>query len=409
MSKNIRIIFFILLVVFVFFTVLIVKFNSSGEQTLIRTDEQGLKATGFLGNDYYSYKNEENLFGVRDADGKKLTEALWKDIKSIEAQRFIVQDPDSGKYGIVDINENIIVPPIYKKFVSYDDKYIIGITEKNDGKNGNVLLDTKGNVLIEEEWDSCNEKEFEKGKKNSERYLQLKKDKDFCRIKLDKDSGLRMYYVEMNRNLIGRNTKITAHPSSDILTLKNTYSVYKEIVDNSIDFLTAVFNGNAAEIKKMVDSKKYGDRGQNHNMFRGSDLKFLGDIHPLVVLSKENDNHICYSCMMKALISVPGNIKDDGTYLFSENAYEFTVSMEMNSEGLLKITEFAQNDIDISELKLPEDFYPEETTSVSAQPEVETVSDTSAFQPAVTEVTGLESEHEAVSVTTVTVSDKRTR
>lgn len=410
MSKNIRIIFFILLLVFVFFTVLIVRFNSSGEETFISNDEQSLKATGFLGNDYYSYKNENNLFGVRDAEGKKLTEALWKDIKSIEEQRFIVQDPDSGKYGIVDINESIVVPPIYKKFVSYDNGYIIGISEKNDGKNGNVLFDTKGNVLIEEEWDSCNEIVFDKDKKISGRYLQLKKNRDYCRIKPEDGSDLRMYYIEMNRELLGRNIKITAYPSRNVLSLKNAYSVYRDIVDMSTDYLTAVFNGNASEIKKMVDSEKYGDSGQNHNEYRGSELKYLGDIHPVVSLSSDQNGETDYYCKIKALILVPGDINNDGSYLFSEKACEFTVSMEMNSEGMIRITKLSQKNIDKQELNLPEDFYPEETTATSSlQTITETVTGTMSPQPAVTEVTGPKTENETMTKPLTVKSEKYSR
>ncbi len=360
MSKNIRIIFFVLLLVFIFFTVLIVRYNSSDEKTFIINDDEGLKATGFLGNDYYSYKNENNLFGVRDAEGKKLTDALWKDIKSIDDDRFIVLDPYSGKYGIVDINENIIVPLIYKKFISYDDRYIVGITEKNDGKHGNVLFDTKGNILIEEEWDACTETGFDNKNKITDGFLQLKKNKDYCRIKFDDDQSFRMYYIEMNRELLGRNIKITARPSGNVLSLRNTYSVYYEIVDRSTSFVTAVFNGDASGIKNLISDEKYGENVQSYNSFRGAELKYLGDIHPLVTSGA--DGRKSYSCRMNVLISVPGDIKDDGSYMYSDDAFEFTVLLEPDSEGKMKITGFSQKDIDVSQLKLPKDFYPEETT-----------------------------------------------
>lgn len=372
MSKNIRIIFFVLLLVFIFFTVQIVKFNSEGEKTFLDKNEPSFKAAGPLGNNYYSYKGDNDLFGVRDAQGNKLTEALWKEIKdSIDDQRFIVLDPDSKKFGIIDINDNIVVPMIYTKFILYDDRYILGVTEKLSGKHGNVLLDMSGNILIDEEWDVCHENGFEKGKKKTAGYLQLNKNKDYCRVKFDDNGNLRMYYIEMRRNFLGRETKITAHPPGNIVPLREAYSVYEEILDRSTEYLTAVFEGDASTIKNLVDTVKYGDNSQKHNAFRGCILKYLGNIQPSVTVDDSAEGKTVYTCSIDALYSVPGDINADGHYLNTDSACNFLIVMEQDSEGKFKIVDLYMNDMDVLELKLPEDFFPDETTvsDASAAPD----------------------------------------
>ncbi|MGN1481939.1 hypothetical protein [Porcipelethomonas sp.] len=102
-------------------------------------------------SNYKIYKNDNGLLGVMNKDDRTVIEPQWNNIYFLNSNRFVVQKKIDGnsQMGIIDIDENFIVPFIFKEFAAVGKDYLIGYFDDEDGFS---VFDTSGNLLTDKKW-----------------------------------------------------------------------------------------------------------------------------------------------------------------------------------------------------------------------------------------------------------------
>ncbi len=355
MSKNIRIIFVILIVVFVFFVTMIFRFYFNVNTTHLK-DEPQTNTVKFLQSGLYSFKNEKGFYGVKDNQGRIKIDAVWRDVDSIGKDKFIVSkyESDAIRYGIIDINENIIVPFIYSSIENKSNEYLLGKVDNGKDNGGYIILDTDGNILIDEEWDECFKKYENKLISSSGNYIQTEKNGNIYRIRNIDSSKMKMYFLELQKNIFDQKLQVRINNLGSILKIGNTHTVYNEIVDNMIEYITALFENDSAVLKNLSYDGEYRKLQLENLNMRGGSLEFTGKVTPSVSLSK--DSKIEYTCSVAIIYSYPESIEWDGTYTNSTNAVYLEIQMKKNQDGILKISKVQAEETEIMSLDIPDEY-----------------------------------------------------
>jgi len=363
LSKNIKIIFVILTVILIAFIILIFRFYFS-VNIASKKDDSEFSIANELNDDFYSFKNDNGLYGVKDSQGHIVIQAQWKKIIQLNNDRFIVSKTASGKVrcGIIDLNENVMVPFIYSKIFSQMDEYLVGKVDNGDNPEGYVLFDMNGDTIIEEEWDSCLKKFDDKSISTSENYIQVQKGNNVYRIHNIDDRGMQMFYIKLQKSIFGKKIKIEINDNNPVVNLNSAHVMYNELADNTIKYISALFENNAENIKDLYVYDDYKNILLEDMAFRGSELGYISDIKPSIT---EENGIVKYMCNVILRYTSPESISWDGTVTPVNNAASVNIIMTKNANGNLRIERVEAEKKDISELNVPDDYVKPETTQSS--------------------------------------------
>ncbi|MBQ9982779.1 MAG: hypothetical protein IJP18_09460 [Oscillospiraceae bacterium] len=367
MSRNIRIISVVLVLVLIFFLSMIFRYYLNVNTTHIK-DEPETNTAKILHEGLYSFKNEKGFYGVKDGQGRIKIDAVWRDIDSISAEKFIVSRYDEQKirYGIIDINENIVVPFIYSSIVNKSDEYLVGKVDNGKENRGYIILSIDGDVLVDEEWDRCFKKYENRTIRSGENYVQLEKDGNIYKACITSSGDMKMYYLELDKKINDQEITVKINNLGTILTMDNTHSTYNEIVDNAIAYISALFESDAAKMKELSYDTDYRRLQLEKMNLYGAHLVYTSRIMPSV--QRGNDGNVEYRCEVKIMYISPENIEWDGTYKNSEHAACFEVIMKKNQDGMLKISSVEAENIDIETISVPDEYRITETVSETPAP-----------------------------------------
>ncbi len=374
MSKNIKIIFVILTVILIAFIILIFRFYFS-VNIASKKDDSEISIVNELNDDFYSFKNDKGLYGVKDSQGHIIIQAKWKKIIQLKNDRFIVSKPDSEKnrFGIIDLNENVIVPFIYSSIASQMDEYLIGKVDNGKKPEGYVLFDMHGDTIIEEEWDSCLKKINDKSLSTSENYIQLQKGYNVYRIQNVNGRGMQMFYIKLQKSISGEKIIIEINDNKPAVSLNSAHIMYNELTDNTVKYISALFENNAEDIKGLYIHDDYKNILLEDMAFRGSELRYISDISPSIT---EENGAVKYMCNVVLMYTSPESISWDGTVTPVNKAASVNIIMTKNSNGNLRIESVQAENKDISELDIPEDYTEPEETTVTEYPDDSSYPDT---------------------------------
>lgn len=367
MSRNIRIVSAVLVLVLIVFLSMIFRYYFNVNTTHLK-DEPETNTIKILHEGLYSFKNEKGFYGVKDNQGRIKIEAVWRDIDSISAEKFIVSRYDDQKirYGIIDINENTVVPFIYSSIVNKNGEYLVGEIDNGNEEPGYIILDTDGEVLIDEEWDKCFKKYENQTINSVENYMQLEKNDDIYKVRITGNGGMKMYYLELNKKIQDQKLDLKINNLGTILNIGNTHTTYNEIIDNAVSYVSALFENDASVMKELSYDSDYRKLQIENMDFRGARLLYTSRVAPSV--SRGSNGMIEYACEVKILYVSPEEIEWDGTYVHSENAAVIEIAMKKNQNGLLKIEKVSAEKTDIDSLGVPDEYRvteaPEQTEPV---------------------------------------------
>lgn len=352
MSSKIRIIFIILSVIFIIFLCRICSFYIDVNHASVKDDHDPQTNTvNVLSGDLYSF-GENGFYGVKNSSGKIIIEARWNTINQIGDERFIVSifTSKGARYGIIDISENVIVPFVYTDITDYNEEFLAGVS--SDGKY--VLFDCSGEVLINEEWDSFH-KNYEKSSLGATgNYIQADKGNSTCRIRLREDGNLIMTDIHMARDILGHERTINAVNHSGILRISDTFRIYNEITDRSVEYIEALFSSDTASVKDMAWSDEYREIQPEGMNIRGSELIYCTDPQPEV--NDDESGRMIYTCSLSAFYISHDNIQWDGSFTDSENLAVFDITFRKNQDGNLAVSKVKVRKGDPSEIVIPEEY-----------------------------------------------------
>lgn len=332
MSRNIRIIFIILSVIFAVFALRIVQFYTNVNNVPMK-DEPETPTVNQINEKYYSFR-DNGLYGVKDRNGKIVIEASWSSIEKIGNECFQVSKYTSAgqRFGIIDSMENIIVPFIYTGIENMDDEFLIGKTD--DEKY--VIFDYFGNVLINEEWDRVFKNYPGKTIETSGNYIQAEKNNDFYRIVSDENGKFRISDIQIEKKILGEKRTIRVQNTCCFAGLGETCRIYNEMTDISIRFAEALFSGDSAAVKELAWSDDYRELMLENLNLGGSELTFMENPAPSV---KEKDGGtLSFRSVFSVEYTSPSDIQWDGTYTSSSSSLEIEINMKKRQDGKLAVS-----------------------------------------------------------------------
>jgi len=152
-------------------------FNSDG--TVLISECSNIKHITYQ-NKHYFILRKQNCYQIIDEQGFRLNQKAYKSMTEIAPNRLLVKY--DGKFGVIDLNENTIVPIKYKKFERVGQNLFI---TKLNGYYG--ICDSSNNILVKNENDKIsalydtfiieNQNKYGLTDKNGKIILQLEYDK----------------------------------------------------------------------------------------------------------------------------------------------------------------------------------------------------------------------------------------
>lgn len=350
MSRNIRIIFIILSVIFIIFLYQICRFYMNVKYISVKDDPE-TNTVNVLRGDFYVF-GENGFYGVKNSKGKIIIEARWNEINQIDSERFIVSSFASRgiRYGIIDTSENIIVPFVYTDITGYNDEFLVGTTEK--GKY--VLFDNSGQTLISEEWDAFRKNYDSKPLSFYGNYIQVEKEKNIYQIQSSSDGELFMKKLIMTKKINGEERELTVLNRSSSLSLSDSCRIYNEVIDNTLYYINALFSNDTAAIMTLSWGDDYRDLMPDNMNIRGSELKYITD--PVPEITDSENGIVSYRCEVSVYYISHDDIRWDGSYTDTENTARFEITYKKNTDGKLGILKARAIKTDVSEAGLPEDI-----------------------------------------------------
>jgi hypothetical protein len=146
----------------------------------------------FYGNHLHIY--ERNRVGYTDLDGKTLIPTLYEELCT---KGGVIYAKRNGKRGVLDKQENILIPFLYDDIRHFDNKHIIAIKNEKYG-----LLSKNNTVVIPCTFDMM---EAISNFSESEKYIIVKKDKKYGLMNRKGRLLLKIEYDHINRNIDGKN------------------------------------------------------------------------------------------------------------------------------------------------------------------------------------------------------------
>ena len=332
MSRNIRVIFIILSLIFIIFTYQVIKFYWDENRVLVKNDPETLTVSN-LGGDYYSFA-QRGFYGVKNSRGKVIIEARWKSVDKIEGDHFVVSQPTvrGERFGIIDNAENVIVPFIYTQFEKYPSEMLAAETEREKY----VLFDFGGKVLIDEEWDMISKNYPTKPLSEQGNFIQLEKGKDLYRITEDEEGRLIMSDIRIFKDVFGEKQLVKIKNTAISPGLAEMPGLYSELFDRSVEYIGSLFNNDSAGVKNLAWGENYKDLLLEGLNLRGGELTGLEVPEPEITDTREGT--VSYVCHTAMTYNSPDDVHWDGTYTKSSHYMTMDIHFKKRQNGRLAIT-----------------------------------------------------------------------
>jgi hypothetical protein len=184
----------------------------------------------------YIYKNDDGKLGLINKEGNIVLEAKWKDIILVNSDRFLVQNFDSGLYGIIDNKENILCDFIYGKIEIINDEILIGYQNQN-----------KEIFILNQNGVKYNDKAFD--------YVKFNGQNEFLAKLKGVDYSLEIvnYKLKINNIIqfkkIYKNETMVIHTPSDNKIDNNQVELL--LADKTIEFITSMVSNDINKQKSM--------------------------------------------------------------------------------------------------------------------------------------------------------------
>ena len=204
-----------------------------------------------LDNGNIVFIGDDGTKGYANSKGEVILKPKWNSIKPIIGDRFIVSKSGSQYMGIINYDEKVISPFIYRKFEKSSDKLLIGYTVEN-GKF--FLLNSNGNRYANEEWDTI------KYTDDSNFTVTQGKSVYSCGIENNK---LIVNNITLSKNVLDKEISINFVPNATLPQIP--FITYEKITDTSIDFVTAMLNNDKVKLKELCTSKFYNKLKYNND------------------------------------------------------------------------------------------------------------------------------------------------
>lgn len=332
MSRNIRVIFIILSLIFIVFTYLIVKFYWDENRVLVKDDPETLTVSD-LGGGYYSFA-QRGFYGVKNSRGKVVIEARWKSVGKIEGDRFVVSQATvrGERSGIIDNAENVVVPFIYTHFEKYGSELLCAETEREKY----VLFDFSGNVLIDREWDRITKNYPTKPLTEQGNYIQLENGEDLYRITEDGEGRLIMSDIRMYKDVFGERKLVKIKNTAISPGLSETAVLYSELFDRSVEYIGSLFNNDSTGVKNLAWGDNYRDLLLEGLNLRGGELTGL-DV-PVPEITDTDEDTVTYVCHTAMTYNSTEDVRQDGTYTRPPRRMIMDIHFKKRQNGRLAIT-----------------------------------------------------------------------
>lgn len=331
MSKNIRVIFVILFVVFIVFTYRIISFYNNDKAVLIRYETES-PTISHLGNNYYSFASE-GLYGVKNSNGKVIIEARWKSIDKVGSDCFAasVMTQAGIRYGIIDSSEDIVVPFVYKAFEKSSKEVIFAETPR--GKY--VLFDYCGNTIINGEWDKITKNYQNRPLSAVGNFIQLEKDRELYRISKDDEENWVMKEIRFLRDIQGEKRLVKIMNTAVSPGLSDTGRLYGELFDVSAEYIDAVFASDSARIKNLSWSDDYRSLLLDGQSLKGSSIVNIST--PVPSVTDTPVGTVEYRCTASVEYMSPDDVQWDGTYVHSAHILNLEILLKKKQNGELAV------------------------------------------------------------------------
>ena len=307
MSRNIRVIFAILILIFSIFLYQVIRFYWDENHVLVKNDPETLTVSA-LGGGYYSFA-QRGFYGVKNSGGKVVIEARWKSVDKIEGDHFVVSQSTvrGERFGIIDNAGNVLVPFIYTQFQKIPSEMLSAQTERQKY----VLFDFSGKVLIDEEWDSISKNYPTKPLSEQGNFIQLEKDRNLYRITKDEEGRLVMSDIRMLKNVFGEKQLVKIKNTAVSPGLAEMAGLYSELFDRSVEYIGAIFNNDSTGVINLAWGDNYKDLLLEGLNLRGGELTGLDVPEPEITDTKEGT--VTYVCPTAMNYISPEDVRADGT------------------------------------------------------------------------------------------------
>lgn len=331
MSKNIRVIFVILSVVFIVFTYRIISFYNNDKTVMVRYETES-PTISHLGNNYYSFASD-GQYGVKNSNGKVIIEARWKSIDRVGSDHFAasVMTQAGIRYGIIDSSEDIVVPFVYKAFEKSSKEVIFAETPR--GKY--VLFDYCGNTIINGEWDKITKNYQNRPLSAVGNFIQLEKDRELYRISKNSDGNWVMKEIRFLREIQGEKRLVKINNTAVSPGLSNTGLLYAELFDCSAEYIDALFSSDSARIKNLSWDDDYKSLLLDGYSLKGSSV--VNITTPIPSITDTPVGTVEYRCTATVEYMTPDDVQWDGTYIHSAHVINLEILLKKKQNGELAV------------------------------------------------------------------------
>ncbi len=261
----------------------------------------------------YKVRSARGYYGITDQNNHEIIYPVWNSIDILSKDRFIVgkvADSASTSVGIIDDNENIIVPLIFNCIYQENDYFRIGILNEN-GKA--ILFDRLGNIAIPQEWDSY---------EVQDNVIKVKKDTTTAVLSADSNGECKYSSIYFPSNIFDKQFSVTIkNPISDGTS---TYEDYSIIVNKFATYCEAIFNCDTDQIRSITNSQYYNSLISN--MLPDCNLSHISNVDIFPERSKEHSNAIVYHANVKLTYTSNSTILKETTIQDEQSSQAMTTA-----------------------------------------------------------------------------------
>lgn len=277
----------------------------------------------YVGSDGYKLvKYDNGLYGVLDSDDNEIISPRWSNIQFISPKCFVVSKNDNGidKVGIVDNDENILVPPIYSSIEKITANTLLARMDL-ENMSRFVLFNSDGFISFNHELENCSV---------SGENLILKSENNDEYIATDTSGELEVISLKLSRELAGISFDVKIeNPPANL-----DYDVYDNIVQVTIDYITALLSHDVSVIRNLTDSEHYNSLISN-NVLNGAEIMHIISMTPVV-----EDSELGFSYGSRTVLVYSA---DDG---ITQNQLTLNLKMFKDENGSFVLSDMDKTVVD---------------------------------------------------------------
>ncbi len=236
MNNKVRLLISILFILSIGLAIAVTRFNltgsSKGSNIITSPDIQSV--TNITYNNYTVFKSSADLYGVIDDNDRVIIEPAWSDIIFTDSGKMIVSKNIDNNYysGIIDNQDNILIPFIYSEFKEVNSEIIFGYLEENKKI---VVFNGNGVPYINDEWDRYIV---------NDNFVSLYKDSTQYTGRIE-DGKLDLIKMVISSSVIDNDFKLTIY--GDEYKINSNYKLIQEAFDQSIVIFEELFGVSSAD------------------------------------------------------------------------------------------------------------------------------------------------------------------